>query len=196
MSDHREAGLWWQRAGLGILAGPSARDVAFIMNHGSRSQQSKHDAAHACAGRRYSASRSDIPATYGQRMRSFPPSAGYHLEALLALSAQAEIPRLTGRTPAPALVLLEREVLSGGVAVEIKDLVQCLRFADARPGQPCRRAWLSPMKPDRTPARFLLLLRLRCFGTAANLFAVRANTPTAAGLSARTWRGAEQPVVL
>lgn len=58
--------------------------------------------------------------------------------------AQAEIARLTGRTPAPALVLLEREVLSGGAAVEIEDFVQRLRFAGARPGQASRPAWLSP----------------------------------------------------
>ncbi|AGW90101.1 MULTISPECIES: flavodoxin family protein [Cupriavidus] len=89
-------------------------------------------------------------------MRSFlaasvatPPLAG-RVSAICIMAArggfqaEAEIARLTGKTPAPALVLLERDVLSGDAAAEIDDFVQALRFADSRPAHAERPAWLSP----------------------------------------------------
>jgi flavodoxin len=86
-------------------------------------------------------------------MRSFlaakPPLAA-RVSAICVMAArggfqaEAEIARLTGKTPAPALVLLERDVLSGDAAAEIDDFVQALRFADSRPAHAARPAWLSP----------------------------------------------------
>jgi flavodoxin len=58
--------------------------------------------------------------------------------------AEAEIARLTGRKPAPALVLFERDVLSGEAAAEIDDFVHALPFANSRPAHAEWQAWLSP----------------------------------------------------
>ncbi|BDB29350.1 hypothetical protein Tamer19_31600 [Cupriavidus sp. TA19] len=66
------------------------------------------------------------------------------MASLGGFQAEAEIGKLTGKTPAPALVLLERDVLSGDTAAEIDDFVQALRFADSRPAHAERPAWLSP----------------------------------------------------
>lgn len=58
--------------------------------------------------------------------------------------AEAEIAGLIGNKPAPALVLLERDVLSGEAAAEIDEFVRALRFNESQPAHAERPAWLSP----------------------------------------------------
>ncbi|WP_454764019.1 flavodoxin family protein [Cupriavidus campinensis] len=58
--------------------------------------------------------------------------------------AEAEIARLVGKKPSPALVLAERDVLSGAANAEIDTFVQSLRSLQAEQDPAARPAWLSP----------------------------------------------------
>lgn len=79
---------------------------------------------------------------------SWPADAG--VSAICVMSsrggyqAMKEIAALTATTPAPALVLLQRDVLSGTAAADIDRFVQALRAAETGSTEVQRPAWLSP----------------------------------------------------
>lgn len=58
--------------------------------------------------------------------------------------AEAEIAGATGQNPALALLLLERDVLSGGAVSDIDEFVRAQRAQEIEPGRHERAAWLSP----------------------------------------------------
>lgn len=73
-----------------------------------------------------------------------------HLSAICVMAARggyramAEVNQLTGKIPTPALVLLQRDVLSGTATLDIDYFAQTLRLADPDMARTQRPAWLSP----------------------------------------------------
>lgn len=61
--------------------------------------------------------------------------------------AEADVAQLTGQNPAPALLLLERDVLSGEAAADIDEFVRALRLEDSGSKHQERAVWLSPSEP-------------------------------------------------
>ncbi|RDK06387.1 flavodoxin family protein [Cupriavidus lacunae] len=94
-------------------------------------------------GRLAAPMRSFLAASVGTPPLAARVSAICVMAARGGFQAEAEIARLTGKKPAPALVLLERDVMSGEAAAEIDDFVRALRFGDSGPAHAERPVWLS-----------------------------------------------------